>query len=75
VEIGFSNGIKEISSKWGSWKLRRNGILGNFIEMGFVEISSKWGFPKAPIKALMEVSSKYSFPKICIKDLVDILWK
>jgi hypothetical protein len=35
VEIGFSDGIKEISSKWGSWKFPRNGVHGNLVEMGF----------------------------------------
>jgi hypothetical protein len=38
VKIGFSDGIKEISTKWGSWKFRRNGVRGNFVEMEFVEI-------------------------------------
>jgi hypothetical protein len=37
VEIGFSDGNKEISSKGGSWKFRQNGVCGNFIEMGFSE--------------------------------------
>jgi hypothetical protein len=49
VEIGFSDGIKEISSKWGSWKFRRNGVHGNLVEMGFFKDS---------IKDLVEISSK-----------------
>jgi hypothetical protein len=27
VEIGFSDGIKEISSKWGSWQFCRNEVF------------------------------------------------